>query len=160
MRPKNNITLPTITTQPTKLPVTSNKNPYGERSLFDFSPDQKNIAFIEDVFEKYGHNYDRYYAVNVFNVESKREKSLLIDTYKISGFEWRNNDTIRVFLDAGTGIRAYRDISIQISKPLIFKDFVASSHKPETFWTPDEQYLQELQRKQLANQKYLELTSQ
>lgn len=120
-------------TTPSHPAVTSNEDPYGERSLFNFSPNRNHIAFIQDVFTENDQDYDHYYSIQVFDVKNRKEKAIFVGSYKTSGFEWLDNKTIRIYLDAGTGVRVYRDIDINRTQPLM-------DDGTNSFWTPDEEY--------------------
>lgn len=117
--------------------VTSNEDPYGDKSLFNFSPDRSYIAFLQDVFKENNRDYDRYYSLQVFDIKNRQEKSIFVGSNKTSGFEWVDNNTIRVYLDAGTGVRAYRDVDIHRTEPDVYDG-------TDSFWTPDAEYVRKV----------------
>lgn len=117
--------------------VTSNQDFIGEKSNFTFSPDKKLIAFVERVFEEYGNDWDKYWALKIYNLETDEEKTLVVDDTKMSSYEWLENNNLRVLHNAGTGVRVYLDVSINRTSPLFTKDYEG----PE-IWTPDMEYAQ------------------
>jgi hypothetical protein len=135
-------------------PVTSSEDPSGERSHFTFSPDKRYIAFIQDVFKEYGEDYDRYWALKIFDQTTKEEQPLLIDDSRLSGYDWLNVETIRVFHNGGTGGRIFKDIRIG-SAPVFFKDSKYTAEHSK-FWTPDETYAIEVTNSLEASETYYE----
>lgn len=120
------------------LPLASSDDPHGDRSLFTFSPDKKSIVFIKNVFTKYGEDYDRYWALVVFDPATRKEQELLVDDSHLSEYEWLSTEVIRVYHSGGTGVRVYRDVSIG-DTPVFFKDSKYTS-KHTNFWISDEKY--------------------
>lgn len=137
--------------------VTGNEDIVGDRSLFHFSPNKQHIAFMENVFAEHDNDYDRYWTVTVFDVTSLEEHRIFIGTYKTSGFEWVDNDTIRVFLNAGTGVRAYRDVTARRSEPVVVEKYMDRG-EAQQFWTPDQEYVEKAVNIQRAEQTYRELS--
>lgn len=111
--------------------VTSNEDPNGERSHFTFSPDKKYIAFIQDVFKEFGEDVDRYWALKIFNPATREERSLLIDDSKLSGYDWLDAETLRVFHSAGTGVRVFKDI--QVGGAPLFSKSISILRKAQHF---------------------------
>lgn len=141
---------PSITVQPSQIgecvekasgaknqhpPVTSNEDFQGEKGYFTFSPDKKFIAFVQNVFDEYGNDWDNYWALNVFDPKTKEEKTLIIDDTRMSSYEWFTDKTIRVYHNAGTGIRVYLDMSVDRETPLFTRDYEGPD-----IWTPDAEY--------------------
>jgi len=139
------------------LAITSNENFLGEKSHFQFSPDRKYIAFVQNAFEEYGHDWDRYWALKLFLPESGSEKTLFVDDTKMSSYEWLDSRAIRVYHDAGTGVRAYKDIAINRKAPLFFKDY--KRLEGGSFWIPDEEYAREVEDAEEARLLYSELSA-
>lgn len=135
--------------------VTSNQDFNGEKSNFTFSPDKKLIAFVQNVFEEYGSNWDRYWALKIFNPETDEEKILVVDDTRMSAYEWFNNNNLRVFHNAGTGVRVYLNVSVNKISPLFTKDY----NGPE-IWTPDMEYAREAKDTVEARWVYFEKTQQ
>lgn len=117
--------------------VTSNQDFKGEKSNFTFSPDKKLIAFVERVFEEYESDWDKYWALKIYNLETDEEKTLVVDDTRMSSYEWLDNNNLRVFHNAGTGVRVYLDVSVNRMSPLFTKDYEG----PE-IWTPDMEHSQ------------------
>ena len=156
---QNNLLIPSgqvlLSPSPPIVTVTSNEDPQGNRSLFHFSPHKQQIAFFENVFAEYGTDYDRYYAITVFDLASQEERRIFIGTYKTSRFEWLDDETIRVFLNAGTGVRAYHDVAVQRAEPLVVKDYIDRG-EASSFWIPDQEYVQAVVEAGRAEQVYRE----
>ncbi|MFH1402201.1 MAG: hypothetical protein ABIG87_01075 [Patescibacteria group bacterium] len=121
-------------------PVTSNEDFVGEKTHFKFSPNKEYITFVQNVFEEYENDWDRYWAVKLFNRKNKTEKFLFVDNTRMSSYEWLNDNTIRIFHNAGIGIRTYVDVSIFVEKTIFSKDF----KDDVSFWKIDIDYVQEL----------------
>lgn len=108
----------------------------GKKDYFEFSPDKKYIAFLADTSDETRSSYN---ALNVYDPSTRKEKTLLIDNYRLSGFVWINNNTVRAYRNAGTGVRVYHDIDVRSSETLI------ADNQPDegiNFWTPDAEYVQ------------------
>jgi len=133
-------------------PVTSSEDFHGEKTNFSFSPDKKYIAFIQYVFNEYGEDWDKYWALKLFNPKTNAEKILFIDSYKMSQYSWLDNDNIRVFHSGGTGVRIYIDISVNEKLSIFSKNF-----KEGEGWLPDENYAMEAKNFQEAWRLYHEL---
>lgn len=137
-------------------PVTSNEDLYREKTHFTFSPNKKHIAFVQNVFEEYGGDWDKYWALKLFDPEDGSEKTLLVDDTKMSSYEWFDDDTIRVFHNTGVGVRGYRDVSIYRDEPIFFKDHKKLEN--EFFWKADEEYIRQVREHQEAMEIYYELS--
>ncbi len=134
---------------PGHLPIRSNEDFYGERTHFTFSPDKKTIAFVQDVFQEYGNDWEKYWALKVLNPSTKKEKTLFVDDTHLSSYVWRNDQSIRVFHSPGPGLRVYKDVSLQREAPIFTKDY-----RGEEFWILDEGYVQEVKNYLKAERTY------
>lgn len=134
-------------------PVTSNEDFHGERTNFTYSSNHKLIAFVQDVFEEYGENFDKYWALIVFDPLTKNEKILLVDDVHMSAFTWLNDRTIRVYHNAGTGVRTYADVSINNAATIFTADL-----ETKNFWHVDEKYSQDVRDIIQVERLYYELT--
>ncbi len=130
-------------------PVRSSEDFHGEKSHFTFSPDQTMIAFVQNVFKDYGYDWEKYWALKIFNPSTGQEKVLFVDDTHLSSYTWLNNKIIRVFHGAGTGVRVYRDIVALRDAPLFTKNY-----RGEEFWAVDEAYVQEAQNYVTAESTY------
>jgi hypothetical protein len=121
-------------------PVRSSEDVHGDKSHFTFSPDRTMIAFVENVFKDYGYDWEKYWALKIFTIAPQDEKVVFVDDTHLSFFQWLNNTNIRVFHGSGTGVRVYKDISVQRTKPLF-----SNKYRGEEFWIVDEAYSKEAQ---------------
>lgn len=137
------------------LPCQSNDNLARREADFTFSPDSKYIAFVRDVFEEYGGDWDKYWAIKLLDVQTNQEKTIFVDDGKLSGYRWLTNDIIRVIHGGGTGVHMYRDITINQTKPLFYKDYKYLDNAK--FWKMDEEYARTARAAQLAEAEYLRL---
>jgi hypothetical protein len=96
-----------------------------------WSPNKKYLAFAERVMEPAERPFDREWAIKIINPRIFKIKTIFIGDSHTSEHQWLNGNTIRVYINAGTGVRAYRDIDIDISEP-----FIAVEHKSPEFWIP------------------------
>lgn len=135
--------------------VKSNQDFHGKRTNFEFSPDKKYISFVENVFDQYGNDWAKYWALKIFNLKTEKEKILAVDDTKMSSYLWLNNKTLQVFHDAGTGFRVYLKVSIEQDPPLFTKDYEGSD-----LWTVDEKYGQDAKDVVEAEKIYYEKTEQ
>ncbi len=101
------------------------------KSHLFWSPNKKHLAFYERVTELTQKPLDREWALKIINPRTFKIKTIFIGDYKTEEYQWLDNQTIRVYRSAGTGVRIYRDININISEP-----FVAIEYLSPEFWTP------------------------
>lgn len=101
------------------------------KSDLSLSPNKKHLAFFENVMEPAQKSFDREWALKIINPRTLKIKTIFIGDSNTSKYQWIDDQTIRVYLSAGTGVRIYRDININISEP-----FVAAEHLSPEFWTP------------------------
>lgn len=116
---------------------------FDDKNAFMYSPDKRYIAFSENVFEENGENWDRYAAVKVFDPKTRTEKTVLVDGHRLSNFEWIEASVLRVYHNAGTGVRAYRDIDVEEFKETLYAQDQVKQGLP--FWVPDKKYAREAQ---------------
>lgn len=129
-----------------------------EKSAFSFSPDQKHIMYIQNVFTEYGEDHDRHWSLQIVDVAEPREDRIFVGDYKIATAQWLNDTTVRVYRNAGTGVRGYHDLSISRSAPLILKDYLASNPNA-SFWQNDREYEEMARNYVTAEAAYRELTA-
>lgn len=134
-------------------PITSNQDFQGEKSHFLFSPDKKLISFVQNVFEEYGSNWSRYWALKVFNLQTGQEKTLVVDDTKMSTYDWLDNENLRVFHNAGTGLRVYLDVYVERDQPLFTREYSGPD-----IWSLDEEYIQKAKNFHEARNTYFEAT--
>lgn len=75
-------------------------------------------------------DYDNHAALVVINKDGSDKKELYRGDYHTSHWEWLDDQTVRVYHSAGTGVETYRDIKINIPEP-----FIASTHMSPKYWT-------------------------
>lgn len=152
--PSDNLTNRVLGLENQHPPVRSNEDFLGEKSHFTFSPDKSFIAFVQNVFDEYGGDWDKYWALKAFNLTTKEEKILVVDDTRMSSFQWVDNQTLRVHHHAGPGVRAYFDVKVERKEPIFTKDFVGTG-----LWLPDETYNQGAKEIQEAYRTYYERVS-
>ncbi len=101
----------------------------------NWSPNKKNIAFYERILEPAKNPYDREWALKIINPRTFKIKTIFIGDNKIGGYQWLDDYTIRAYINPCAQVRAYRDISINISKP-----FVVAEHASPEFWIPEKTF--------------------
>lgn len=101
------------------------------KSHLSWSPNNKYLVFSERVMEPAENPFDREWALKIINPISFKIKTIFIGNSQTGEDQWLDDQTIRVYINAGTGVRAYRDININISEP-----FVLVEHKSSEFWVP------------------------
>lgn len=94
-----------------------------------WSPDKKHLAFYDftrkEIFKK-------EWELKIFNPRTFQTKVIFIGDYKTGKYRWIENNAIRAYEGGGSGVRIYRDISIDIAEP-----FIASDHMSPKYWTPE-----------------------
>lgn len=91
-----------------------------------WSPDEKYLAYTDFVREVM---YDKEYFIKIINPRTLKARTVFIGTDHTSHYRWLDNNTIRVYVSAGSGVRIYRDIDIHLKKP-----FVAVEHLNPVSW--------------------------
>lgn len=94
-----------------------------------WSPDGNHFAYIADLPES-ERTEERQLATIILNPRTFQRKIVLISDYRGS-YAWLNNDTIRYFRGAGTGVGVYGDIDINIKQP-----FIVGEHESPDGWHP------------------------
>lgn len=108
---------------------TSGTNTYKLDDL-KWSPDKKHLVYTDFVREVL---YEKEYFIKVIDARDFKTSTVFIGTDHTSHYRWLNNNIIRVYVSAGSGVRIYRDIDIHLKEP-----FVAIEHlngEPH-LWTP------------------------
>ena len=119
--------------------VTSNEDFNGDKTHFTYSPDKTIIAFVQNVFDEYGNDWGKYWAVKIYNIDTKKETTLLVDDSKMSAYIWLDDHTIRASHNGGTGVPAYVDIPTNSTSTIFTKN------TNSTFWTLDIEFIQHAQ---------------
>lgn len=94
-----------------------------------WAPDKNHLAFFDFMREEI---YNKEWFLKIVNPRTLRIKTIFIGDYKTSEYRWIDNKTIRVYVSAGSGVRIYRDIDINIREP-----FIATEHTSPEYWTPE-----------------------
>ena len=97
-----------------------------------WSPDKLHLAFFDFVREKI---YDKEWFLKVYSPRLFQVKTVFIGDYRTSRYKWIDNDTIRVYVSAGSGVRIYRDIDIGADKA-----FAAADYESPAYWTPEKTF--------------------
>lgn len=92
-----------------------------------WSPDEKYLAFFDDVYEP----HDREYLLKVINPRTMRAKTIFIGPWITSNYEWIDNNTIRVFIGGASGARFYRNLDIHRKEPYVHADDRATDDDSE-----------------------------
>ena len=90
-----------------------------------WSPRKNYVAFFEDIQE----SYDKEWALKIINPRTFLTRTIFIGNYHLSHYEWHDDHTVRVYINEGSGVRMYRDMSIFVTEP-----FVDIDHDPLKFW--------------------------
>ena len=95
------------------------------RANFEISPDAEwspndgyfsYFDFVRLEFAK------KEWALKIINTRTLVVKTIFIGDFRVSEYDWLNDGTIRVYVSAGSGVRVYRDININVSQPIIMID--------------------------------------
>ena len=110
-------------------------NTSSEHDDLSWSPNEKYLAYTDFARETI---YDKEYFIKIIDPRILKARTVFIGTDHTSHYKWLDNNTIRVYVSAGSGVRIYRDINIHIKKP-----FVAIEHFESEdlyLWTPQAWY--------------------
>lgn len=94
-----------------------------------WSPGENHLAFYDFTREEI---YNKEWSLKVINPRTLGVKTIFIGDYKTSEYQWIDDKIIRVYVSAGSGVRIYRDIDIDIREPFIAAEYIS----PE-YWTPE-----------------------
>ncbi len=94
-----------------------------------WSPDKNRLAFYDFTRQEI---YNKEWSLKIINPRILGIKTIFIGDYKTSEYRWIGNKTIRVYISAGSGVRIYRDIDIDVREP-----FIAAEHSTPEYWTPE-----------------------
>ncbi|OGH88653.1 MAG: hypothetical protein A3J93_00980 [Candidatus Magasanikbacteria bacterium RIFOXYC2_FULL_42_28] len=97
-----------------------------------WSPDGKHFSYFDYVRVKWA---DKEWALKIIDVRFFTIKTIFIGDYKMSEYMWVDDDLVRVYEDAGSGVRQYRDININVKNPIVAVDDYSSGS-----WTPEKTF--------------------
>lgn len=97
-----------------------------------WSPNKRYFSFSDFVREEI---YDKEWFIKIVDLRTLKVKTIFIGINKTSMHQWIDNDTVRVYISAGTGVRIYRDIDINIAEP-----FIAINYMDPKYWVPEKTY--------------------
>ncbi len=103
-----------------------------ESDDLSWSPDEKHLAYTDFVREVI---YDKEYFIKIIDPKTLRVRTVFIGDYHTSHYRWLDNNTIRVYVSAGSGVRIYRDIDIHLKE-----SFVAVYHLDPKYWVAQAWY--------------------
>lgn len=101
-------------------------------SDLQWSPNKKLMAFYDNVKLE---TFEKEWALKIINPRTFNIKTVFIGDYKTGEYKWLDNNTVRVYESAGSGVKAYRDINTNIDKPVIKVEDWSSGN-----WTPEKTY--------------------
>lgn len=108
-----------------------------------WSPDKNYLVFLDFVREEI---YNKEWFLKIINPRTLRVKTIFIGDYKTSEYYWIDNKTIRVYVSAGSGVRTYRDIDIDIREP-----FIAAEYTSPENWTPEKTFVNDFSNQLLKS---------
>jgi len=106
-----------------------------EKSLLEISPDKEKISYYKDLYSRPVYQdkdsyFKNYVALMIYNLGTREEKEIFRGDSFTSDYRWIDNNTIRVYRLAGTGVRGYKDINVNVLEP-----FVVAEHSGLESWT-------------------------
>lgn len=104
------------------------------KSDLSWSPNKKYLAYFENIMEPSADPdkpFDRKWALKIIYPRTLHIKTILIGDSDTSNYEWISDKIIRIYISAGTGVRAYHDLFINQKEPWIMVD-----HTSPEYWTP------------------------
>lgn len=97
-----------------------------------WSPDRLHLAFFDFVREEI---YNKEWFLKVYSPRFFQVKTIFIGDWRTSRYKWLDNDTIRVYVSAGSGVRIFRGIDINITGP-----FIANDNMSPTYWIAEKTF--------------------
>lgn len=94
-----------------------------------WSPDKNHLAFYDFTREEI---FNKEWSLKIINLRTLGIETIFIGDYKTSEYQWIDDKIIRVYVSAGSGVRIYRDIDINIREP-----FIAAEHASPEYWMPE-----------------------
>lgn len=101
-------------------------------SDIQWSPNKRMFAFYDFVRLEW---VNKEWALKIVDARTLKIKTIFIGDYKTGQYRWIDNDNIRVYEGAGSGVRIYRNIDINIPEP-----FIAADHMSPEYWTPEKTF--------------------
>ena len=101
------------------------------KSDLSWSPDKKSLAYFENIMEPSNNPdrpFDREWVIKVIYPKILQIKTIFIGDSDTSNYEWIDDKTIRIYISAGTGVRAYHDLSINQKTPWIMVDHMSPEY--------------------------------
>ncbi len=108
--------------------LTSDTDSY-KFSDIQWSPNKRMFAFYDFVRLEWA---TKEWALKIVDARTLKTKTIFIGDYKTGQYKWIDNESVRVYEGAGSGVRIYRDIDINVSEPVI-----AADHLSPEYWTPE-----------------------
>lgn len=99
----------------------------------EWSPNKNHAAFYDNIKET--SDLSREWALKIFNPRTFSVRTIFIGDYHTSHYRWLDDNIIRVYVSAGSGVRIYRNININIKKP-----FIAVEHLKPEYWVTQAWY--------------------
>lgn len=124
----------TIWIETKHLPIRKLISDTNSYKFFDiqWSPNNRQFAFYDFVRLEW---VNKEWALKVVDARFFTIKTIFIGPDKTGEYKWLDDNTIRVYVSAGSGVRIYRDINIDVSEP-----FIASDHMSPEYWTPEKTF--------------------
>lgn len=97
-----------------------------------WSPQKTYFAYFDNIQEYTEQPFAREWALQVVDPRNFVNRTIFIGDYKISEYKWIDNNTVRVYVSAGSGVRIYRDMPATAKQA-----FVAADHLDSSFWIPE-----------------------
>ncbi len=97
-----------------------------------WSPNNRQFAFLDFVRLEWA---TKEWALKIVDARTLKIKTVFIGDYKTGQYKWIDSKTIRVYEGAGSGVRIYHDLDIDIAEP-----FVAADHMSPEYWTPEKTF--------------------
>lgn len=101
-------------------------------SDLEWSPNKSHLAFYDFVREKI---YDKEWFLKIYSPRTFQVKTVFIGDWRTSAFKWLDDNTVRVYVSAGSGVRIYRDVNIKAAGP-----FIAAEHESPAYWVPEKTF--------------------
>lgn len=107
---------------------------YGTETFGYFQDLHKRSEPLSESEQEY---YKNYVSLFIKDNEYAEPREIYRGDVRTSSWEWLSNKNVRVYVSAGSGVRVYRDIDIEINNT---EPFIASDHVSSEYWVPEKTF--------------------
>lgn len=112
--------------------IISDTDDYKFSETAQWSPNDRYFSYYDFVRQEW---LNKEWALKIFDARFLATKTVFIGPDKTGEYEWLDNNTVKVCVGAGSGVRQCRSIDINVEQPVVAVDDYASGawHMVKTF---------------------------